>query len=172
MSKTSKITPIDFEKIIMAKVKSNEISMKPRWYFVLGSLLIMAGLVSFSIGAVFLTNLTLFLIRRHGPMGQWRLQQLVASFPLWVPILAVVGIALGVIMLKKYDFSYKKNFWLIVFGFILSVFLTAFVIDQLGFNDVWSRKGPMRRFYKQVEKQNSTVPSGPRQGQGQRYYYR
>ena len=109
----------------MAKVKSNEISMKPRWYFVMGSLLTMAGLVGFSIGTVFLTNITLFLIRRHGPMGQWRLQQLLSSFPLWIPVLAILGIVLGIWMLRKYDFSYKKNFWLIILGFIFSVILAA-----------------------------------------------
>jgi hypothetical protein len=80
MSKTLKTSSINFEKIIMAKVKSNEISIKPRWYFVIGSLFTVTGLVGFSIGAVFLTNLTLFLLKRHGPMGQWRLQQLLTIF--------------------------------------------------------------------------------------------
>jgi hypothetical protein len=167
MSKTLKTPSVDLEKTIMAKVKSNEISMKPRWYFVVGSLLTVVGLVGFSIGAVFLTNLTLFLLKRHGPMGQWRLQQLLTSFPLWIPILALIGIVLGIWMLQKYDFSYKKNFWLIILGFIISVVFTAFVIDQLGLNDIWSRQGPMRRFYQQVEGQNSTVPRGSGQGQGQ-----
>ncbi len=96
MSKKHNITPANFEKTIMAKVKSNEISMKPRWYFVLGSLLMVAGLAGFSVVAVFLTNLTLFLLRQHGPMGQWRLQILLSSFPLWVPVLAIAGIVFGI----------------------------------------------------------------------------
>ena len=135
--------------------------------------LTVAGMVGFSIGAVFLTNLTLFLLRRHGPMGQWRLQQLVTSFPLWIPVLAVVGIVFGIWMLRKYDFSYKKNFWLIILGFILSVILAAVVIVQLGLNDIWSRQGPMRRFYQQVEGQNSTPQrgSGQDRGQGQGRFY-
>ena len=160
MSKISKITPVDFEKAVMAKVKSNKISMKPRWYFVMGSLLTMAGLIGFSIGAVFLTNLTLFLLRRHGPMGQWRLQQLLTSFPLWVPVFAVFGIVLGIWMLRKYDFSYKKNFWLIALGFIVSIVIAAYIIDYAGFNDIWSRQGPMRRFYQQFEDQKNTPSNG------------
>lgn len=151
MSKTSKITSIDLEKTIMAKVKSNEIVIKPRWYFLFGSLLMILGLASFSIGAIFLTNLTLFLLRRHGPMGQWRLQIMLDSFPLWVPILAVLGTILGIWMLKKYDFSYKKNFWLILIGFILAIILAAFAIDYLGLNESWARQGPMQRFYQQIE---------------------
>lgn len=144
----------------MAKVKSNEISMKPRWYFVLGSILVMTGLVGFSIGAIFLTNLTLFLLRQHGPMGQWRLQLMLGSFPLWVPILAVVGVVLGIVMLRKYDFSYKKNFWLIIAGFIVSIILAAFVLDYLGLSDIWSRQGPMRRLYQQTEGQGRLYRQG------------
>lgn len=164
MSKTLKISSVDLEKTIMTKVKSNEISMKPKWYFVVGSLLAVVGLAGLSIGAVFLTNLTLFLLRSHGPMRQWRLQQLVTTFPLWIPILAIMGIVFGIWMLRKYDFSYKKNFWFIVLGFILSIILAAFVIDQVGLNDIWSRQGPMRRFYQQIEGQNPTFQRGSGQG--------
>lgn len=170
MSKTPKITPIDLEKTIMAKVKSNQISMKPRWYFVFGSLLMLAGFVGISIGAIFLTNLTLFILRKHGPMGQWRLQQLLDSFPLWVPLLALVGIVLGIVLLRKYDFSYKNNFRLILLAFILSVTLAAFAIDKLGLNDLWSRQGPMKRFYQQIEEKSQTPGrSGSGQGRGRFY---
>lgn len=158
MPKTQKIAPFDFEKIIMAKVKSNEISMKPRWYFMLGSLLMVVGLAGFGIGAIFLTNLTLFLLRRHGPIREWKLQAIISGFPLWIPILAIVGITVGIWFLRKYDFSYKKNFWLIVIGFIVSVILAAFILDYSGLNDMWSRQGPMKRFYQQIEGQNSNSP--------------
>jgi len=154
MSKKHKVTQIDIERNIMDKVRSNQITMKPRWYFILGSFFMMCGLVGFSVGAVFLTNLMLFLLRKHGPMGQWRLQILLDSFPWWIPVLAVVGMGAGILMLKKYDFSYRKNFIFIVFCFVISIIVSAFLIDSLGFNEMWSR-GPMRRFYQQIEKENN-----------------
>jgi len=163
MSKTSNVAPVDFEKTIMAKVKSNEISMKPRWYFVLGSFFMVIGIVGISIGAVFFTNITLFLLRQHGPMGQWRLQSMIQSFPLWVPLLAMVGIVSGIVLLKKYDFSYKKNFLMVIIGFIISIVLTAFLLDFMGLNDVWARQGPMRRFYQSID--GKTIM--PLKGQGQ-----
>lgn len=164
MPKEVKKQSVDFEKIIMDKVKSSEISMKPRWHFILGSTLMIAGLVGSSICAIFLTNLTLFLLRKHGPMGPWRFQQLLTSFPLWIPILAILGIILGIWMLQKYDFSYKKNFLLIIAGFIVSIILAAFVIDILGLNDIWSRQNPMKRFYLQIEGQSPTFQRGLGQG--------
>jgi len=163
MSKTSNVAPVDFEKTIMAKVKSNEISMKPRWYFVLGSFFMVIGIVGISIGAVFFTNITLFLLRQHGPMGQWRLQSMIQSFPLWVPLLAMVGIVSGIVLLRKYDFSYKKNFLMVIIGFIISIVLTAFLLDFMGLNDVWARQGPMRRFYQSID--GKTIM--PLKGQGQ-----
>lgn len=144
----------------MAKVKSNQISMKPRWYFVLGSIMMVFGLVGLSIGAIFLTNLSVFLLRRHGPMGQWRLESMINSFPLWVPLMAFVAMVLGVLLLKKYDFSYKKNYWFIISVFILSIFLAALTLDYLGLNDTWARQGPMRRFYQQIDGQETIAPRG------------
>lgn len=171
MPKISKIKPVDLETIIMGKVKSNKISIKPRWFFVLGSALMVVGFTGLCILAVFFTNITFFLLRRHGPMRQWRLQLMLDSFPWWIPLLVIVVIALGIWMLKKYDFSYKKNFLLIVIGFIVSIFLSAFILDYLGLNDVWSRRGPMRQFYQQIEKQNTILPKNQRQNEPNNRFY-
>ena len=160
MPKISKIKTLDLEKAIMEKVKSNEITMKPRWYFVAGSILTFIGFIAFTIGAVYLINLGIFLLRKHGPMGQFRLEQILNSFPWWIPLLAVVGIIGGIFFLRKYDFSYKKNLWFIVLGLVISVVIAAFVINELGLNDIFARQGPMRRFYKQLQGQNSSQQKG------------
>lgn len=157
---------ISLEKNIMAKVKSGQIIMKPRWYFVMGSLLMIAGLISFSIGAIFLTNLSFFLLRQHGPMEDFRLQLMLDNFSWWIPPLAIIGILGGVWLLKKYDFSYKKNFGLIVVGFVLSILAAAFIIDYSGLNDFWSHQGPMRGFYQKLKNQDSVIPTKRGDGEG------
>lgn len=148
MSKTKKV---DLNQEIMTKVKAGKISMKPRWYFVLGSSLLFFALVILIVMAVFSFNLTLFILRRQGPMHLWRLEMLVSNLPLWIPILAISALWGGIKLLKKYDFSYKKNFLLIIAGFVLAIILAAGVIDGLGFNEFWSKKEPMRRFYQNFE---------------------
>lgn len=148
----------------MQKVKLNEIVMKPRWYFILGSLLSVIGLISFSIAAIFLVDLTLFLIKQHGPMGEWRLQLMLQSFPLWIPFLAFISLIPGVWILKQFDFSYKKNFFLIICGFIISIVLAAIVLDYSGLDTLWYKQGPMRRFYQQINQDNSSF----QRGQGRR----
>lgn len=154
----------DLEKEVMDKVMSGQLAMKPKWFFAAGSILSLAGLVGLSISAVFLTNIIIFLVRKHGPMGQWRLETMLGSLPWWIPVLAVLGIAGGIWFLKKYDFSYKKNFLLIIAGFVLSIIITAWAVDRLGLNEALSRGGQMRRFYQQMERQDNLLPRGRGRG--------
>ncbi|NMA29476.1 MAG: hypothetical protein GX943_00205 [Candidatus Pacebacteria bacterium] len=144
-------TKLDLSQEIMSKVKAGEINMKPRWYFVLGSSLLIFALVILIVMAVFFFNLTAFILRRQGPMRLWRIEMLLSQLPLWVPVLAVLALWGGVKLLKKYDFSYKKNFLLIIVGLVLAIILAAFAIDSLGFNEFWARKEPMRRFYQNLD---------------------
>ncbi|KKS93671.1 MAG: hypothetical protein UW68_C0032G0011 [Candidatus Collierbacteria bacterium GW2011_GWB1_44_6] len=166
MPKKRKIVTIDIEKSVMTKIKSNQITMKPRWYFVLGTIFSLVGLVSTGLVAVFLTNLTIFLLKQHGPNGQWRLQQILESFPLWIPLLAIVGIVGGIWLLKKFDFSYQKNFPLIVLVFITSILLAAFLLNYMGLDNLWMKQGPMRRFYQNNGGQVSGYPNITGQGRG------
>ncbi|OGZ27299.1 MAG: hypothetical protein A2427_03135 [Candidatus Nealsonbacteria bacterium RIFOXYC1_FULL_40_7] len=166
MSKNKIITSkkhqeVDLGKEVMSKVTSGQITMKPKWYFVLGSVLSITGLASLSVVSVFLVNIILFLVRKHGPMGQWRLEAMIDGFPWWIPASAILGIAVGIWLLKKYDFSYKKNFPVIVIGFVISIIIAGFLIDRLGLNNIWSRQGMMRGFYQRIEKKENFFPSGP-----------
>ncbi len=153
----------------MEKVRSSQIVMRPRWYFVAGSISTFVGVVCLSVVAIFLTNLTFFLLRRHGPMAQWRLQEMLASFPLWIPVLAALGIGVGIWLLRRYDFSYKQNFHLIIAGFLVAILMGGFFMDRLGLNDMWARRGQMRRFYETLEGPNRVNPEynqGWRRGEG------
>ncbi len=147
---------IDFEKGVMSRVISGKIVMKSKWYFAVGSAFMLLGTIVTTVMAVFLINLTIFLIKKQGP-GYGRLTIMLNSFPFWVPILAFFGIGTGIYFLKKYDFSYKKNFFVIIIGFIASIIIAGFVINQLGLNDIWSRHSLMRMFYQRIENQNTTL---------------
>jgi len=154
---------VGLEKEIMSKVNSGGITMKPKWYFVAGSVFIIFGTIAATVAAVFLINLTIFLIKRQGP-GYGKLAMMLESFPFWIPILAVLGIGVGILLLRKYDFSYKKNFFVVAAGFIASVVIAGFVIDRLGLNDIWSRRGLMKGFYQRIENQDNVFPNSPGKG--------
>jgi len=163
MSKTNKL---DFESKIISQIKADEIKMKPKWYFILGSLLAFSSLIGLSMGIIFLVNLSLFLIRRNGPFNSGKLQFILSTFPWWVPTIAIGGIVLAIWLLRKYDLSYKKNFPLIILIFVLAVLSAGLLLDRLGLNEYLSR-GRMRRYYQQFETQD--INKNPVKGIRQNY---
>lgn len=149
---------------MMDKIRSGSVTMKPRFYFIAGSLLIIAGLVASFVVSVFLVALTRFSLKTHGPMGQYRLNELLLSFPWWAPLIAAGGIVAGILMLRKYEFSYKKNFLLIVVGFAIAVIAAGWAIDSLGLDSVWFRQGPMRGVMRQYMQNGGFQPGMMRRG--------
>ena len=148
---------IDLSQTIMPQILSGQIRPLPRWYFVLGSILSLFGLVGLTIFAIFITNLLFFISRSHGPMFSLRLSQIISTFPWWLVLLAPISIFAGIFFLKKYDFSYQKNFHLIVFLFILAIILSAWLVDYFGLNQILLKQNKIRRFYQHLNI-DQTVP--------------
>lgn len=159
---------IDITQNVMSKIESNQIRIKPKWYFWLGSLSLFIALIGLTITSVFLTSLITFSLRTHGPMGAVRYQQIISSFPWWAPIIVVIGLISGIFLLKKYDFSYKKNFSFIILVFIFAVVIAGILIDILGFDTLWIRRGPMRRFYQQYEGNQRLNNNGTHNSRGRK----
>ncbi|MCX7589813.1 MAG: hypothetical protein N2Z85_02650 [Patescibacteria group bacterium] len=128
--------------------------MRPKWYFFAGSLILFIGVVSSTVFSIFLINFLFFILRKHyGPMYQYKLQFILSNFPWWILIIAVFGIIIGIKLLKEYDFSYKKNFLLIVGGYILAIIFSAFIIDFFNLNKFFYGQG-WRKFYYLKEKRD------------------
>ncbi len=154
---SNKKSQLKLAEKIMSQVKTGQIKMKPKWYFVVGSISLLSGIITLGMGAMFLVNLTVFTLRGRGPMVSWKLQMMLKNFPWWIPVLAVVGVVLGINLLRKYDFSYQKNFKLIVVSFVLAILAAGFMIDRLGLNDHWSRRGQMKQIYQRLELKDESV---------------
>ncbi len=144
----------------MKQILTGQVAMKPRWYFIVGSLLMFLGLIGSTIASIFLMSIISFSLRTHGPMGAIRFQQLVSNFSWWAPVLAILGLLCGIRLLKYYDISYKKNFTLVIIFFILAIIAAGLVMDAVGISAVWSRQGPMHRLYLQSEQDSTIVAPG------------
>lgn len=141
----------------MKQILTGRVTMKPKWYFVVGSISMILGFIGSTIASVFLVSIIAFSLRSHGPMGSIRFAQLVSNFPWWAPFLALLGLGSGIWFLKQNDFSYKKNFKILVAIFIFTIILSGWLMDALGVSASWSRLGPMRRLYQQSE-EDGTFP--------------
>ena len=145
--------------VVMGRIHQDKVKMRPRAYFILGSLLTLAGLVAAIVTSVFFIGLMRFFLRAHGPMGGYRLEQMLSLFPWWTPVLAVLGLAIGIWTLRRYDFSYKIDFKIITVGFIIAVIVAGMLLDMVGLNDALFHRGPMQGGWKQSFQEGNTNPS-------------
>jgi len=142
---------INISKEVMLKIKKEQIKMKPKWMFVAGTIALILGVIGAYILSSFLISLVSFSLRTHGPMGVIRYQELLTRFPVWAVGLTVLGLISGIVLLRKFEFSYSKNFWIIALSFIVAIIISGWLADILGIDKVWSKQGQMRRLYQQYE---------------------
>jgi hypothetical protein len=147
---------INIKENIMEKIKKNEISMKPKSFFVLGSIFTFIGLIASIVISIFLISLFSFILKEHGPMGEYRLSLMLDNFPWWIAILAITGLASGIWLLFKYDFSYKTNYLYMIVGFIVAMIIAGWTIDKSGIDNFWLNQGPMRGIMRQYMQNNNT----------------
>ncbi|MFA5991066.1 MAG: hypothetical protein WC794_02345 [Candidatus Doudnabacteria bacterium] len=151
---------------VMDKIHHDKIKMRSKMYFVFGSFLAFMGLIASMLISVFLVGLLRFSLRSHGPMGEYRLEQILSNFPWWAVVVAILGLFIGAWLLRRYDFSYKFNFKLLVAGFVVAIILAGWVFDMAGLNDILFRQGPMQGIMRQYQQQNNSQPSQWRGGWG------
>jgi hypothetical protein len=143
---------------VMDRIHRDKIKMRPKVFFTIGAFLAFLGLVASILVSVFLIGLIRFSLRVHGPMGQYRLDQMISSFPWWIVIIAILGLVIGIWLLRRYDFSYKINFKLVVIGFVVAIIVAGWVIDMSGLNDALYRQGPRQGIMKQYFQENNIYP--------------
>lgn len=137
---------------IMQEIKEKDIKMRPRIYFVAGALSLILGTALSLVAAAFLVHLTSFRLRTDLPfdflrLGHFGWQPFFVIFP-WPLILSTVSLLiLGIILLKKYEFSYKQNFAVLATAAILAVLLLGVIIDRLEAHRGFERFEPVKGFY-------------------------
>jgi hypothetical protein len=152
--KTTKKEAKDLSIDIMSAIKKGEVTMRPKAYFVVGSLLLGAGLAIALTLAFFFLTASAFHLRNAGSTEFLRYGGLGAPlfirlFP-WRPLLlAVLGIGGGLWFLKKYDVSYKKNFALISLALVGALVVFAIAFDRMGANDRLEKTKRFEPLYRQ-----------------------
>ena len=112
----------------MNQIHEGKAKMKPRIYFVIGSILTFLGLVFSTIVSIFFIGLLRFSFRTHyGWRAQYKLNQMLSDFPWWILIPAIVSLVFGVLIIRKYDFSYKIKPWIVIVIFILVMIFAGWI---------------------------------------------
>jgi hypothetical protein len=122
---------------ILAKIKSGEVDMKPKWYFVGKTLLNLTGIAVLLMLAVYFLSFILFILRETGVMfvpgmGMHGFVYFVTASP-WLLIL-LVGVFLGVlyVLVTKFSFSYRRPLVYSLIGIVLFVIAVSSLLHQMG----------------------------------------
>lgn len=143
----------------MSQVRQGKIKMKPKIYFIIGSILTFLGSITAFIVSIFLVSLLRFSLRTNwGPGAQYKLDQMLSNFPWWIIIFTVISLTVGIWLIRKYDFSYKIKPWVIALGFLLVIIVTGWTIDVLGLNDSLMRHGKMRGMMNRPQPESVKTP--------------
>ncbi len=161
------------EDKITALIEEGKIKMKPRWYFVLKSILkILFIVVSFLIVLYFASFMVLVsrekLAFAGNPGSFLAWSKFIFSLP-WLIFMFALGMLVVLeILVRKYSFVYKKPIAYTLFIFIFLVVLFSFVmskIDRQSRIPRWGEDprvpvfGPMHRYYRGDVKARPVHPS-------------
>jgi len=125
----------NFKQNILKKIKSGEVDMKPRWHFVLKSLLFILGIVTVTLVIIYLLSFILFTLRQSGvgfaPLYGFRGISIFAMSSPWL-LIASAGAFVTVlyILITRYSFSYQKPLVYSLVGVILFTLLGSLLIHQ------------------------------------------
>jgi hypothetical protein len=125
---------------ITSKIKSGELTMKPKWYFWLGTALLVQGTLGILLISTYVSNLCFYSLRVHGPfgyllLGKEGLNPFIATFPWKMLIIAGFSLLIGFKLLQKYEFSYTKHSVHIFLMLIATILIAGLLTDLAGFNE-------------------------------------
>lgn len=129
---------------IKEKINNNEISMKPHYYFVLGSIAIFLGMLGSISLSTFFTTALFFRARVYQGFGC----DLAYNSTPWVLILLTLGFfTLAIYLFEKYDISYKVSVLLITILIALTVIFSGYTIDKRDMHKGLRRMPMMNRIF-------------------------
>ncbi len=126
------------EKVLSA-IKSGQVAMRPRWHFVLKAVLAIAGGIILMLALLSLVSFMIFISRETGawfvPIFGFRgLHVFLFSLP-WLLLFFLIVFILALEMLvRRYEFAYRKPLLYSAFGIVGFVFIGGFVVAQTSFH--------------------------------------
>lgn len=139
----------DISSAVMEQIQTEHIKIRPRIYFILGALLGILGLTITIIICVLFVEITLFRLRAHGPLGYlwfgpYGIRAFIETFPILPVGLSVLTLILGILIIRRYDMSYKTSFKGIILILLIAIGLSGLVLDRIGVHQQIARFEPLR----------------------------
>lgn len=135
MKKSMKNNMNNLKETVLKRIQSGEVSMRPKWHFVLKGILLLSGVGLLLLSLIYLLSFTLFVLRESGVLfvpgfGLRGMFALVFSSPWLLIVLALVFIIALEILVRRYSFAYKKPLLYSVVGIVFISLVGVTVMAQ------------------------------------------
>src|SRR4030042_4792350 len=125
---------------ILEKIKSGQAKIRPKWHFVLKTLLLAAGVLFGTLALLYLASFVLFVLRQTGswflPSFGWRgIMVFLISMPWLLVILGVVFIILLELLVRHYSFAYRNPLLYSLLGIIVFVIIASVFVAKTSFHE-------------------------------------
>lgn len=148
-------------EVVLEKIKRGEVTMRPKWQFMLKGALVVLGVMLLTLTLLYLVSFVFFALRQTGvwfaPSFGWRgMRAFFIGIPWLLVLLSLVFITVLEILVKRYAFAYRKPLLYSVLGIVLLVFIGGFVVAKTTFHRGMYRRmegrglpiaGPLYRAY-------------------------
>ncbi len=135
---------------IIEKIKSGEVHMRPRWHFILKTLLAVVGITIIVLALLYLISFSLFILRQNGVwfitvFGSRGIGRFFASLPWVIIISGVVFVAILEILARRYSFVYRKPLLYSLIGIVVIVLAGGFFVSRVGIHEKFFRLAEEKR---------------------------
>jgi|GEM_PF-1447458 len=154
---------INISDKVLDKIEQEDVKMRSKWFFIAEKLGLESGLLLSILVIIILLCFTLYIMDQKGafeftefgPRG-WPL--IFANIPFELIILAVVFFIVSSFLIKQFDFSYRKPFYLISCGVLLLIGTIGAVLTWTGASHSMFKKVVDSKMVKNYYENKTNIP--------------
>lgn len=122
---------------VLAQIKSGQAIMKPKWHFILKTILVAIGVTIVALTLLYLVSFIFFVLRQTGvffipSFGFRGIGIFLISLPWLLILTGLVFFVTLEILVKRYSFTYRKPLLYSLIGIIIFVLVGSFIVSRTG----------------------------------------
>lgn len=158
MSRKKPIQQFDIDEFcvhdeVMKHLHDDKVTMRPRFHFIVGSLLVGIGIAGTIVVSVFFTHVIVYRLRAehvwgYAGFGAHGLLAFIQFFPWLALLLALCGLISGSYLLKQYDFGCKHRLTRVLIASVALVLSFGLLLEHLHFGEKMAQYSAIENMYR------------------------
>lgn len=120
---------------ILQVINRGKVVMKPRWHFILQTVLAISAILIIVLALLFLSSFIIFLLRQNGLLyitsfGPRAIREIFIFFPWLFFIAVIVFIFVLEILVRRYAFAYRQPLLYTILSIVVLVIAGSYIVDK------------------------------------------